>query len=158
MKSNLQGVSLAVVLRWSMSLSLYCCAQCMSVLEQLSLAAQIPGQGQLSTSRACEPLYMADPCFSVDNLARQSENEIISPLFFKSSPCHLVQMRLLILRLFESSGETKLEALILVLLPEGAVKLHFPRQLSRTFPATSAMSSMLEVFWHFFLCFGLVQS
>lgn len=35
------------------------------------------------TSRASEPLYMAGPSCSVDNPAKQSENEMIGPLFFK---------------------------------------------------------------------------
>lgn len=39
-KIKLTGFPLAVVLRWSMSLSLYCCAWCTSILEQLSLAAE----------------------------------------------------------------------------------------------------------------------
>lgn len=37
-------------------------------------------------SRASEPLYMAGPSFSVDNLAKQSENEMIRPLFLKAAP------------------------------------------------------------------------
>lgn len=32
-------------------------------------------------SRASEPIYMAGPSFSVDHLAKQSENEMIGPLF-----------------------------------------------------------------------------
>lgn len=62
-----------------------------------------------------------------------------------------------ILRSFESSGETKFEALILDLLHESAVRLNSPRHFQGLPQPGSDASSVFEVSRHFFLCFGLVK-
>lgn len=83
------------------------------------------------TSMASETLYMAGPSLAIIWLSSMKMKWLVLSSSKQSSPPRSDGV---ILRSFESSGETQFEALILDLLHERAVRLNSLRPIFKDFP------------------------